>query len=263
MNLIQKGSKAALVFILLLASWTIKAQEDNYMPAYVSALERDLELNDDLYRIRRAAAFDHASVLSASGYAQMPADSVAEYVILLERYDTLSAGNHEKIAALKAYQKRLGIFKNAFYVSSVKYDPLAVASAVEALNIIRIESAEGAQTLDVDTLLAALAVFEEQSGIVRERFNITDLRVARRIELYRGRAMDAVLSKSLAEDFLEPWYATEQIKALSAESPVEYIRTITGRLLGLIDQMKALDESAPAGQANELLEELLAIGSEL
>ena len=82
MNLIQKGSKAALVFILLLASWTIKAQEDNYMPAYVSALERDLELNDDLYRIRRAAAFDHASVLSASGYAQMPADSVAEYATL-------------------------------------------------------------------------------------------------------------------------------------------------------------------------------------
>lgn len=263
MRLLQKGSKVILVSVLLLTSWIVKGQDDTYMSAYVSALERDLDCNDDLYRTRRAAEFDHASVLAVSSYAQMPVDSVADYVMLLEKHDTLSSENHEKIAVLKAYQKRLGIFKNAFDVSSVKYDSLAVASAVEALNIIRIESAEGTQTLDVDTLLAALAVFEEQSGIVRERFNITDLRVARRIELYRGRAMDAVLSKSLAEDFLEPWYATEQIKTLSAESPVEYIRTITGRLLGLIDQMKALDESAPAGKANELLEELLAIGSEL
>ena len=64
MRLLQKGSKVILVSVLLLTSWIVKGQDDTYMSAYVSALERDLDCNDDLYRTRRAAEFDHVSVLA-------------------------------------------------------------------------------------------------------------------------------------------------------------------------------------------------------
>ena len=265
MNLHLSNIKAIFICALLSLPLAMKAQVQNeeLMSAYVSALERDLECNDELYRARRASEFEHASVLARSGYTQMPEDSISGYIVLLEKHDTLSQNDNDRIAALKAYKERLGTFRKAYGVSCVKYDSLAVASAVQTLNALKAESMEGQQTSEIEALLAALAVFQEQSAIVRERFNITDSRVDRRIKLYRGRTMDVVLAKSLSEDFLEPWFATEQVMTLSSESQVEYIRPITGRLLGLIDQMKALDESAHAGNANELLEELLAIGREL
>lgn len=265
MNLHLSNIKAILICALLSLSLAMKAQVQNegLMSAYVSALERDLECNDDLYRERRASEFEHASVLAQSGYAQMPVDSVADYIVLLEKHDTLSQKDNERVAVLKAYQKRLCTYKDVYEVSCVKYDSLAVASAVETLNTLKAESTEGSQILEVEALMAAFDAFQEQSAMVRERFNITDARVDKRIKLYRSRTMDAVLAKSLSEDFLEPWFATEQIRILSAESQVEYIRTVTSRILDIIAQMKSLDASASSGKANELLEELLAIGKEL
>ena len=265
MNLHLSYIKAIFICALLSLPLAMKAQVQNeeLMSAYVSALERDLECNDDLYRERRASEFEHASLLAQSGYAQMPVDSVADYIVLLEKHDTLSQNDNDRISALKAYHKRLSTFKEAYEVSCMKYDSLAVTSAVEALKALKTESIEGPQTLEVDGLVAAFDVFQEQSAMVRERFNITDSRVDKRIKLYRGRTMDAVLAKSLADDFLEPWFATEQIRTLNAESQVEYIRTVTTRMLDIIAQMKSLAASASSGKANELLEELLAIGKEL
>lgn len=264
MNLHQVG-KIILICIMMSASFVLKGQEhgDAFLSAYVSALERDLQCNDSLYRMRRTAEFEHASALAVAGYAEMPVDSLAAYVTLLESHDTLSQDNMARIAALKAYKDRLDIYNDAYAVTCVKYDSVAVASAMAALKGIKGKCAAGVQTEDVDALLAALALFGEHSSLVRERFNITDSRVDRRIKLYGSRMMDSVLAKSLSEDFLEPWFVTDQIKTLNAESPIEYIRTVTGRMFSLMEQMKSLDSTSPAGRANELLEELLGLANEL
>lgn len=261
----QSVNKIILLCIMMSVPFVLAGQTHDcaYKSAYVSALERDLEHNDNLYRARRTAEFDHSSVLSLASYVEMPVDSVASYICLLEDHDTLSQDNLNRIAALKAYKERLCAYKDAYAVTCVRYDSSAVAAAVAVLNDIKGKSTAEAQIEDIETLLGALAVFGEQSAVVLERFNITDVRVERRINLYRSRTMDSVLARSLSEDFLEPWFATEQVKALNAESPVGYIRTITGRMFGLISQMKSLDSASPAGKANELLEELLGLANEL
>ena len=240
-----------------------QTSEDIYLSRYVSALEHDLAYNDGLYRVRRFAEFEQAVSMTNSGYATMPKDSVASFITLLESHDTLSQNNLDVIAGLKAYQDRLAVYNEAYAVSCTQYDSLAVAIAVDALDSLKTDSLEGQQCVDIQSLKDALGVFAEQSAMVREVFNVTDARTESRIKLYRRRQMDAVLAKSLSKDFLEPWFVTDVIKSLNADSPVAYIRKVTGRMMEIVEQMQELDATTPAGTANNLLEELLAFGEEL
>lgn len=265
MKLHQLTYRCTLIFILMSVPFMLKGQtsDDILKSRYTSALERDLECNDSLYRVKRTTEFDYGVSLSTAGYSSMPVDSIADYIVLLEKHDTLSSANEEVISALKAYKERLCVFKKAYAVSCTRFDSLEVAYAINALDTLKTMSAEGVQTEEVEALLSSLTVYSEQYSIVRDRFNITDVLVERRIKLYRSRPMDAVLAKSLSEDFLEPWFISDQIKTLNTNSPIKYIRTVTGRMIGILEEMKSLDSSSPAGKANELLDELLSIGNEL